>query len=73
MTSLVATVERVEQRAKEVHVGRLLLSLIAVIPFVVGYTVFWAVKLVRLVVVWVWSAAVVGWEMAAEPRAERAP
>lgn len=66
--NLTTVVERVEVKAREVHVVRLVLTVLAVLPFAIGFVAFFAVRLLRLVVTWVWGAAVVGWEMANERR-----
>jgi hypothetical protein len=48
------------RRTSNVHVGRLLLTLLALLPFALG----WAVGAVVTALEWFWSLVVVGWQSA---------
>ncbi|MBX6382174.1 MAG: hypothetical protein IRZ07_04240 [Microbispora sp.] len=61
----VIPVDRIDAEARKLDPARVLLTVLAVIPFVLG----WLLGKAWLVVAWLWTAAVVGWREACKPRA----
>lgn len=68
MTTLTATVDRIQAKTVDFNGVRLLLSLLALPFFVVGFVAYGTYRVVKLVASWVWAAVVVGWEIAGERR-----
>ena len=59
--SLAELASRVEQEARSLHVGRLLLTIIAAVLYAAGWLVAWAVTGILLAVTWAFAAAKVGY------------
>jgi len=59
--------ERIDAEARQLDPSRVLLTILAAIPFVIG----WLLGKGWLAVAWLWTAAVVGWREARAPRAAR--
>lgn len=68
MTTLTATVDRIQAKTVEFSAVRLLLALIGLPFFVVGYVAYGTYRVAQLVASWVWAAVIVGWETAGERR-----
>lgn len=64
MSALSRAVDQVEQRAAKVDLGRILLALLALPFFVLGWTARYVVR----VLTWCWAAVQVGWQLATQPR-----
>ncbi|PXY21134.1 hypothetical protein [Prauserella muralis] len=73
MTSMVATVDRIQAKATEFRPTKALLTLLAAPLFVLGFLAYTVYRVARLIVSWLWAATIVGWEAAAEARPERSP
>lgn len=54
-------VDRITLEAREVHLGRALLTLLAGMFYVLGWTVAKLVNVVGFAVAWSWTAIKVGW------------
>lgn len=63
-------VDRITLEAREVHIGRSLLTLLAGLFYVIGWTVAKLVNILGFAVVWSWAAIKVGW---VEGRASASP
>jgi len=59
--------ERIDAEARQLDPARVLLTILAAIPFVIG----WLLGKAWLVLAWLWTAAVVGWREARAPRAAK--
>jgi hypothetical protein len=57
-------VERIDTQARQLQPREVLLSLIFVVPFVVGWLAARALAGGWIVVAWVWSAGLAGWQQA---------
>lgn len=62
MATLYASADRVRREAAQLDPVKALLTVLLVVPFVLGY----AVRLVWVVVALLWTGGVVGWRTAAE-------
>jgi hypothetical protein len=56
--------EQVRAEARDVDPVRVLLTVLAVVPFVLGWVAGALVRVVWALLAWSWAAAVVGWRMA---------
>jgi hypothetical protein len=56
--------DQVREEARQLDPAKVVLTLLMVVPFVVGWTIRKAVRAVWLVGAWVWTAGVVGWRAA---------
>lgn len=72
MTTITATVERIQHKSREFDAARLLLTMIALPFFLVGFLAYHGYRVASVICAWIWAAAVVGWEAASQPR-ERGP
>lgn len=63
-------VDRITLEAREVHIGRSLLTLLAGLFYILGWAVAKLVNVVGFTLAWSWTAIKVGW---AEGRASAAP
>ena len=68
MTTLTATVDRINERAGQVDWRRVLLVALMVVPFVVFAAARYTVRAVGWVLAWLWAAGMVGWEAAGPKR-----
>ncbi|MGH3834178.1 MAG: hypothetical protein ACRDSF_00520 [Pseudonocardiaceae bacterium] len=66
MTTITATVDRIQAKAVDVNGVRLLLALLALPFFVAGYIAYGTYRVGQLVASWLWAAVIVGWETAGE-------
>lgn len=73
MTSMVATADRIQEKATEFQPIKMLLTLLALPFFVVGWVAYTVYRVVRLVASWLWAAVMVGWETAQPSKADRSP
>jgi len=64
--------DRIEQRARQAHPGRVLLTVIAAILYAVGWVAFKACAVTWLAGAWCASAVIEGW-MSAKAGQRRAP
>lgn len=69
VTTLTATVDRIQARADEVDWRRVLLVALMALPFLVFGAARYVVRAVGWVLAWLWAAGMVGWDMAG-PRRE---
>ena len=67
MTTL--TVDRINVRAAAVDWRRILLTILMIVPFVLGWSVRMVARAVGWVLAWLWAAGMEGWA-AAGPRSE---
>lgn len=65
--ALTMPIDRIEERARKADPRRAALTVLLLVPFVLG----WAARKTWMALVYVWSAVVAGWQEAARPRAER--
>jgi uncharacterized membrane protein YedE/YeeE len=63
--------DRIEQRARQAHPGRVLLTVIAAVLFGLGWVAFKACAVMWLAVAWCASAVIEGWQSA--KAGQRAP
>lgn len=64
MTTLTATVDRINERAAAVDWRRVLLTVLMVLPFIVFATARYVVRAVGWILAWLWAAGMEGWEAA---------
>lgn len=64
MTTLTAITDRVRDESRDLDPARVLLTIVAVIPFALGWLVGVAARALWIVVAWAWAAAVVGFRTA---------
>ncbi|HVQ96124.1 MAG TPA: hypothetical protein VMU51_34205 [Mycobacteriales bacterium] len=64
------TVSQIEEEAARLDPVRVVLTLLAVVPFVVGWLVRKATVAAWVVLSWAWTAALVGWRLAAPAKPE---
>mgnify|MGYP006976779523 CR=1 FL=1 len=62
--ALTVPLDRIEERTRTADPRRVLLTLLLVVPFVLG----WLACKTWLAMVYLWSAVVAGWQAAARPR-----
>lgn len=60
-------VDRITLEARQINLGRLLLTLIAGLLYGIGWTAAKTVKVLALVLVWCLAAVKVGWQEARQP------
>lgn len=63
-TTISAVVERIDTEARELHPGRVLLTLLAAPFFVIGWVAAHIVSAVWRVITWCWVAILVGYRVA---------
>lgn len=68
MTTLTATVDRIQARAGSVDWRRVLLVALMAVPFLLFAAARYVVRAVGWVAAWLWAAGMVGWEMAGPKR-----
>lgn len=68
MTTLTATVDRIQARADAVDWRRVLLTALMVLPFVLFALARFAVRAVGWVLAWLWAAGMEGWHAAGPKR-----
>lgn len=68
MTTLTATVDRINQRATDVDWRKVLLVALMLLPFVLFYVARLVVRAVGWALAWLWAAGMEGWA-AAGPKA----
>lgn len=68
MTTLTATVDRINQRATDVDWRKVLLVALMVLPFAVFYAARLVVRAVGWVLAWLWAAGMEGWAAAGPKR-----
>lgn len=61
---LVRSGSNIDQRAKTYSPRQVALFLVAIIPLVIGFVIFWIWKAAWTVASWVWASGVEGWEIA---------
>lgn len=71
MTTLTATVDRIQARADSVNWRRVWLVALMVLPFALFAATRYTTRAVGWVAAWLWAAGMVGWE-AAGPRRDGA-
>lgn len=69
MTTLTATVDRINERAANVDWRRVLLVALMILPFVLFAVARYVTRAVGWVLAWLWAAGMEGWH-AAGPRRE---
>lgn len=69
MTTLTATVDRINERAAMVDWRRVLLTLLMLLPFVVFAAARYTVRAVGWVLAWLWAAGMTGWDAAGPGKA----
>lgn len=70
MVSLTATVDQIRAEARTIDAGKVLLTLLVLPFFVVGFTAHWGWRGLSLVLSFVGASVKVGWQAAAPQRAE---
>jgi hypothetical protein len=68
VTTLTATVDRINERAGQVDWRRVLLVALMVLPFALFAATRYVVRAVGWVLAWLWAAGMVGWEAAGPTR-----
>ena len=68
MTSIAAHVEAARRERAKLDPATVALTLLMVVPFVIGWVVRKIVAVFWLVGSWLWTSAVVGWRAAAPKR-----
>lgn len=68
MTTLTATVDRIQARADTVDWRRVFLTALMVLPFVLFAVARYTVRAIGWVLAWLWAAGMVGWESAGPKR-----
>lgn len=68
MTTITATLDRIQARAVDFNAARLLLAVLALPFFLAGFVAYGTYRLAQLVASWLWAAVIVGWETAGERR-----
>lgn len=68
MTTLTATVDRINERAGQVDWRKVFLVALMVLPFVVFYTARLVVRVVGWALAWLWAAGMEGWAAAGPKR-----
>lgn len=63
-----AILERIDQQAKEIDPRRVVMTLLALPLFVLGYVVASVCKVVWMVGTWMWVAMLAGWQTQRAPR-----
>lgn len=63
--------ERIESRAKDLTFRKVALTLIAAIPLMIGFAVYFVWRALWTAVTWIFAAGVEGWEMAKAVQAGR--
>lgn len=71
MATLAAAMERVEREARLLRPARVVLTVIAVPLFVLGWVASKVLLGLWLVLAWAWTATLVGWRTARTPRPVR--
>lgn len=71
MTTLTATMDRINERAAALQWRRVLLVLLMILPFLLFAVVRYAARAVGWVVAWLWAAGMEGWDAAGPYRGER--
>lgn len=61
--------EDIEREARQLNPVRVLLTVIAIPFFLVGWIIGHLAKFVWVAFTWIWTATVVGWRMARKPTA----
>lgn len=62
--ALTVPLRRIEERAVKADPRKVLLTLLLIVPFMLG----WIVRKVWMALVYLWSAVVAGWQDAGRPR-----
>ncbi|MEO3923001.1 hypothetical protein ABGB07_03845 [Micromonosporaceae bacterium B7E4] len=70
MTTLTATVDRINARAATVDWRRVLLVALMVLPFVLFAVARYTVRAVGWVLAWLWAAGMTGWDAAGPRKAD---
>ena len=68
MTTLTATVDRINARAATVDWRRVLLVALMVVPFLLFAVARYGTRAVGWLLAWLWAAGMVGWEAAGPKR-----
>lgn len=68
MTTLTATVDRINQRATDVDWRKVLLVALMLLPFVLFYVARLVVRAVGWALAWLWAAGMEGWAAAGPKR-----
>lgn len=63
--------ERIESRAKDLTFRKAALTLIAVIPFLLGFAIFFAWRALWTAITWIYAAGVEGFELAKDAHSGR--
>jgi hypothetical protein len=64
MANLAIPVERINTEARQLDPATVALTVLLFVPFVLG----WTTRKVWMVLAWLWTAVVVGWQEAGRPR-----
>lgn len=68
MTTLTATVDRINERAGQVDWRKVLLVALMIVPFVLFYAARLVVRATGWAVAWLWAAGMEGWAAAGPKR-----
>ena len=63
-TGLGHTVHKVRAEARDLHPSDVLLTVLMVLPFLIGWLIGQVSRGVWTIVAWIWTAGVVGWRTA---------
>ncbi|MFI6883379.1 hypothetical protein [Streptosporangium canum] len=64
MVSLTIPVERIDAEARQLDPRRALLTIVLAVPFLLG----WVARKTWMVLAWLWTAVLIGWQEAGRPR-----
>lgn len=56
--------ENIETRAKDLTFRQVALTLVAALPFLIFFVVYFAWRVLWTAITWLWSAGIEGWETA---------
>jgi len=63
--------ERIESRAKDLTFRKVALTLIAIIPLIIGFAVYFVWRAVWTAITWIFAAGVEGFELAKDVQSGR--
>lgn len=71
MTIALDRMDRINSRARQYQLGKSLVALATLLPFLLGWSARKLVLVVWVVLAWLWAAVVVGWQSAAGPPSDQ--
>lgn len=71
MTIALDRMDRISSRARQYQLGKFLVGLATLLPYLLGWSARKLVMAVWAVLAWLWAAVVVGWQSAAAPTSDQ--